>query len=121
MGKGSVEGKVFITDKAMVYLKKYIQKRKGQNTALFTTERAPFERMGVKSIQDVFRRLGKTAKLTKKVHPHKMRTTRATNLLQSGAQLSEVQGILRHSSPDVTLRYAQHTTTALHNISRKFA
>ena len=121
IGKGSVEGQVFITDKAMVYLKSYINSRKDKDPALFVCERAPFGRMGTKSVQDIFRRLGRVSKIGKRVHPHKMRTTRASNLLSCGAQLSEVQGLLHHASADTTLRYAQHTNTSLRNLSRKFS
>lgn len=41
--------------------------------------------------------------------PHKLRHSRATNLLKSGETLSSVSQILRHSSKDTTMKFYDHT------------
>lgn len=45
---------------------------------------------------------------------HDLRHTCATNLLEAGADILGVQGILGHASPDTTLRYYGHLTGTEH-------
>ena len=49
--------------------------------------------------------LGRKAGISKKLHPHILRRTCATQLLNKGASLLHVQSQLRHRSNQSTLRY----------------
>ena len=51
--------------------------------------------------------LGKRAGINKDVYPHLIRHTMATNMLNNGASLAEVQKYLGHTSPASTQIYAQ--------------
>ncbi len=50
---------------------------------------------------------------------HKLRHTYATRLVQNGADLYAVQGLLRHSGPQVTQRYAHLTPKHLRDTLKK--
>ena len=106
VGKGDKERTVYINARAMIHLQKYLTERNDFNQSLFITSNKPYSRLCVKAIQDVFKRLGQTAKIDK-VHPHLMRHTVATTMLQNGADLSDIQKMLGHTSPATTQMYAE--------------
>ena len=55
-------------------------------------------------------------------HPHLLRHLKATVLLNNGAQLSEVQDILGHASPETTKRiYAHYETQHLEDVFHRYS
>ena len=107
IGKGDIERKVYLTHRSVHHFKKYIESRDGKSDRLFLSIRAPFRPIGVRAIQDEFTRLGKLAKLNKPLHPHRLRHSCATTLLNNGAALSMVQKVLGHANCSITERYCQ--------------
>jgi integrase/recombinase XerD len=119
IGKGSKERQVFLTAGAMIHLKKYLNSRTDNDDALFVSEREPHERLGGRAIQRIFNLLGKRAGIKKSVYPHLLRHTTATHMLRRGANMTEVQNLLGHSSPATTQIYAQIDSEALMQSHRK--
>jgi len=109
IGKGNKERKVYLNYKSIYHLKKYISARKTKSNDLFVINKSPFCPMKVAAIQAVFRKLGERANLPKQLHPHIMRHTLATHLLNNGAPISMVQKILGHESSSTTEIYCQLT------------
>lgn len=107
IGKGNREREVYFSFKAIYHLKKYISSRKDECEALMATERKPYHRLSKRGIQREISIIGKNAGL--KVSPHDLRRTFATLTLNNGAEITAVQELLGHQSPDVTLRYARIT------------
>ena len=107
LGKGKKERIVFLNAKSKVHLWKYIELRSDNNDALFVCERQPHGKLGRRTFQTIFNELGKRAGINKDVYPHLMRHTMATNMLNNGASLAEVQKYLGHTSPASTQIYAQ--------------
>ncbi|MCK5529050.1 MAG: tyrosine-type recombinase/integrase [Kiritimatiellae bacterium] len=62
------------------------------------------------SIQQVFRKVYLESGITKKVHVHSLRHAYATHLLEAGISLRQIQVWLGHSSPSMTMHYAQLTS-----------
>lgn len=94
IGKGDDERVVYFSHKAFYHLKKYLMARTDNETALFVTERRPYHRLSNRGIQ---REIGKIASRTgikKSIHPHTLRHTFAQRLVDNGADLSSVQGLL---------------------------
>lgn len=106
IGKGNKERTVLLSEQALIYVRAYLEMRTDNDAALFVTERAPHRRMSIKAIQSVFSRLGQTAGLSRRIHPHLMRHSRATHLLRANIPLDQVQQYLGHSNPSTTTRYA---------------
>lgn len=101
--KGKKERKVYLTEGCMYHLKKYLISRKDDNPALFVGERKTYNRLGVKAIQDMLKKLGKAAGIH--AHPHKFRRTLLTDAGARGVPLQEIQAYAGHVKPDTTMLY----------------
>ena len=104
-GKGDKERKVYFDAKAKVHLKEYIDGRTDDNSALFVTLDAPYDRLKISGVEIRLRQLGRRLDL-EKIHPHKFRRTMATRAIDKGMPIEQVQKILGHSQIDTTMQYA---------------
>lgn len=107
IGKGNKQREVYFSFKALYHLKKYLKERTDNVDALFITERKPFRRLSKRAIQTEVKKIASYCDLQHKVHPHVMRHTFATLMLNNGAELVAIQELLGHSSSETTLRYAR--------------
>ena len=105
LGKGDSERIVYFDAKTKIHLQKYLESRKDNNPALFVSLRKPHNRLGIPGVEKRMRKLGHEAKI-KKIHPHKFRRTMATNAIDKGMPIEQVQKILGHSQIDTTMQYA---------------
>ncbi len=104
-GKGAKERICFLTGKAKVHLKWYLESRTDDCEALFVTAKEPHERITKNGVEYILRTIAKNSKIdTIRLYPHKYRSTLATNMINKGAPAEHVQGILGHSSVDTTLK-----------------
>ena len=117
-GKGDKQREVYISDKAMYWLKIYINDRNNDNTALFTGKGN--KRLKKAGIEAVVRKIGKIAGV-EKVHPHRFRRTMATNLINKGMPVQEVQQILGHEKIDTTMIYCKVDKNNIQAGHRKYA
>ena len=104
-GKGEKERKVYFDAKTKIHLKKYLDGRTDENTALFVTLDAPYDRLKISGVEIRMRNLGKKLNM-ERVHPHKFRRTMATRAIDKGMPIEQVQKILGHSQIDTTMQYA---------------
>lgn len=119
IGKGNKEREVYLNEKALFYLKKYLNSRHDTDDAVFVRERRPCTRLCARMIEQIFSNLGKRAGIKKPVYPHLIRHTTATNMLNSGASLPEVQGLLGHEDPSTTQIYAHLCRDAIKESHKK--
>lgn len=104
-GKGSKERICFLTGRAKVHLKWYLESRDDDNEALFVTSKKPHERITKNGVEYILKQIAASSKIPKtRLYPHKYRSTLATNMINKGAPAEHVQGILGHSSVDTTLK-----------------
>ena len=86
----------------------------GAQAALFLNRAGG--RLTARSMQTIVRNAGMQAALRQGVHPHMLRHTFATHMIEGGADLRVVQHLLGHSSPDTTQIY----TTVAHRRQAEF-
>ena len=124
-GKGSKIRLVFLSNDAKEKLKKYLERRKDKNKAVFTPVfkigrkgleeeksssrgstsgtpeveprgRSKDVRLTPRSVQRIISRYAKLAGIVKEVTPHTIRHSFATDLLMNGADIRSVQAMLGH-------------------------
>jgi site-specific recombinase XerD len=127
-GKGDKVRVVFISDSAKEALQKYLKGRQDMDPALFI--RFPKKglnegkkdnlRLTPRSIQRIVKHYAAKAGIVKDVHPHTLRHSFATDLLQNGADIRSVQAMLGHSSITTTQIYTHVTNQQLKEIHSKF-
>ena len=83
------------------------QLARGAEPALFLNRSG--RRLSVRSIQEIVRRVGVEAAIAQRVHPHLLRHTFATHMLDADADLRIVQELLGHASADTTQIYTAVT------------
>ncbi len=124
-GKGSKVRIVFVSDVARDAIRKYFDKRTDVDQALFVRvmknpEKESDLRLSARSVQRMIKKYAAKAGIVKKVTPHVLRHSFATDLLQNGADIRSVQALLGHSSINTTQIYTHVTNKDLKEVHRKF-
>lgn len=132
-GKGDKIRLVFLSDRAIQALEAYLKSREDNSKALFIrhdhklsvekqmksfSEKA----MGItpRSVQRTIKKYAKLAGITKKITPHTLRHSFATDLLTNGADIRAVQEMLGHASISTTQIYTHLTNRRLKDIYDKY-
>lgn len=106
MGKGAKERTVFIGARASIWLGRYLDSRTDDHASLFVTAKGPIRPLLPRQVWWVVKKVGARAEMRAKVWPHRLRHSFATTMLNAGARLDDVQGLLGHSKPETTQLYA---------------
>lgn len=104
-GKGDKERVVYFDARTKIHLQNYLESRSDSCPALFTSLRAPHERLKIGGVEVRLRELGRKLGI-QKVYPHKFRRTLATIAIDKGMPIEQLQRLLGHSKIDTTLQYA---------------
>ena len=118
-GKGESERIVYFDARTKLHLIQYLNTRTDSNPALFVSFRRPYNRLGINGVEIRLKKLGKKSKIDN-VHPHRFRRTLATNAIDKGMPIEQVQRLLGHVQIDTTLQYAMVNQNNVKIAHRKF-
>lgn len=124
-GKGEKVRVVFLSPAAKDAIKKYIDKRGDVDDALFVqmgknSKNAKDLRLTPRSVERIIKHYATKAGITRKVTPHVIRHSFATDLLENGADLRSVQALLGHQNIATTQVYTHVTDKHLREVHKKF-
>jgi integrase/recombinase XerC len=113
-GKGNKERIVPLTRIALETIQAYLAMREDQNEALLLNYQGT--RLSVRSIRRILEKIAQEAGLAQHIHPHMLRHSFATHLLDGGADLRSVQELLGHSKLSSTQIYTHLTRERLREV-----
>ncbi len=122
-GKGDKVRVVFISDRAREVLREYLKARKDMDEPLFAQlsfKKSESARLTPRSIERMVRQYATKAGISKKVTPHVIRHSFATDLLSNGADIRSVQMMLGHANIGTTQIYTHVTDKQLREVHKKF-
>lgn len=67
----------------------------------------------IRSVQQIVRQAAEKAGINKKIHPHSLRHSFATHLIENGYDIAAVQPLMGHSSAETTLTYVHMASPAM--------
>ncbi len=124
-GKGDKVRVVFLSPEAKDAVKQYLAARQDMDEALFVNngKRSNDDggnRLTPRSVQRIIKYYATKAGITRKVTPHTLRHSFATDLLGSGADLRSVQALLGHANIGTTQIYTHVTDAHLREVHKKY-
>ena len=109
IGKGDKERQVFFSDEAREALTAYLPFRKQRIKAEHPTDRLFISLKGapisIPGVRWIISKYAERSGLGKSIHPHSLRHSFATHLVNSGCDVRVVQELLGHASISTTQRY----------------
>lgn len=126
IGKGRKVRTVYFSDRAITWIRKYLENRFDLDPALFINYnpgKADDEgdrRLSIRSIENIVKKYIKITGLPILSSPHTLRHSYATDLLAQGVDLRLVQEFLGHSNISTTQIYTHVTNKQLSDIHQKF-
>lgn len=126
-GKGEKVRVVFFSHDAKKAIKKYLDERKDTSNCLFVshssinkTKNDQDYPLTTRSVERIVRDYAIFCGISRKVTPHVLRHSFATNLLGNGADIRAVQKMLGHANISTTQIYTHVTDKELKEIHQKF-
>lgn len=124
-GKGDKVRVVFLSDSAKKAVAAYLKKRGDMGEALFVgygkqSKGKDLGRITARSVERIVKQYATRAGITRKVTPHVIRHSFATDLLENGADLRSVQALLGHANIATTQIYTHVTDKHLRDVHRAF-
>ena len=113
-GKGNKDRMFIIANSLKEELLNHIKENNlNYNNYLFEGR---FGAISVRSIQEIIKKVAKIAKINKKVHPHTLRHSFSTHLIENGYDVASVQSLLGHNSAQTTMVYLHIAKMSMINV-----
>ncbi len=124
IGKGSHPRTVYFSERALSWLKKYLETREHKEKALFINyyraKKNVDARLTVRSIERIVKKYSILSGIPIFTTPHTLRHSMATDLLTQGVDIRSIQEFLGHRNIATTQIYTHVTNKRLRDIHRQF-
>jgi len=124
IGKGNHPRTVYFSERALMWIKKYLSTRQDNEKALFIHYRARKDasdnRLTSRSIERLIKKYAVLAGVPITTTPHTLRHSYATDLLTQGVDIRTVQEFLGHKSIMTTQIYTHITNKRLQDVHRQY-
>lgn len=118
-GKGNKQRIVYFDARTKIHLEKYLNSRVDRREALFIPLKGSEPKLSINTVEMRLKKLGKDLNI-QRVHPHKFRRTMATNAIDKGMPIEQVQKLLGHERIDTTMHYALVSQNNVKTSHRKY-
>lgn len=103
-GKGGKDRLITLSSNLIPAIKKLISNENlSDENYLFQSNRG--KKYSIRTIQKIVDKSSKLCGIKRKIHPHTLRHSFATHLIENGYDVTNVQALLGHKSPETTLIY----------------
>lgn len=124
IGKGSKERIVPAAASSLEWIKLYIERSRSTIAKSFSEDYLFLNWRGRKlsrmAIWDIIHKYSQMAKIQKNIHPHILRHSFATHLLEGGADLRSIQEMLGHADISTTQIYTHVDISYLKQVHKQF-
>jgi len=113
-GKGGKDRLITLSNNLIPAIRKLIFDENLENKDyLFRSNRG--RKYSIRTIQKIVDKSSKICGIKRKIHPHTLRHSFATHLIENGYDITNVQALLGHKSPETTLIYTHIASPNLIN------
>lgn len=128
LGKGKKQRFVYLTDRCVYFLRRYMEIRKDEYPALFIPYRGTRKnggdddmvRLSQNYVQSIMKQYRKRLGIVIPTTPHSLRHGFATYLAEQGANPAAIQKLLGHESLQTTTRYVHSSDKFAEKTHRKY-
>ena len=113
-GKGSKDRYVFFSKKSLIKMEEWLMYHKELSLGEYLFVNYKGEQLSVRSVEKIIKCMGK--KIGIDIHPHMLRHTFATDLLNKGADLRMIQELLGHENLDTTQIYTHVSNSKIKEV-----
>ncbi len=110
-GKGGKDRMIILSEMVVKHIRQFIGDRK---TGYLLSGRNG--QLSKRAVQKALNEISKRAEITKNVHPHQLRHSFATHLLEAGTDIRKIQVLLGHADLSTTQIYTQVSNEELKKI-----
>jgi len=114
-GKGNKDRLFIVAKKIKKELQDYIQKE-GVTLDSWLFQGNNDHHLSSRSIQEIVKKAAKKARINKRVHPHTLRHSFSTHLIENGSDVTSVQSLLGHNSLETTMIYVHMASPKMINV-----
>lgn len=113
-GKGNKDRLMIIPQQVIPELKSFLKINQIEEGFIFLGRKG--RHLHTRSVQELVKKAAKKAKIKKNVHPHTLRHSFATHLVENGYDVASVQSLLGHASMNTTMVYVHMAAPSLINV-----
>lgn len=118
-GKGGKDRLFLIADKLKDELRQHVEKYCPQSDS-WVFQGCKGRHFSQRSVQEIVNNAAKRAGIHKNVHPHTLRHSFATHLIENGYDIASVQFLLGHDSTQTTMKYIHMSSPKMVDVKSPF-